>query len=158
MLPLVFWLFHHWALLGGVDALVRGWRSLFWFVPAPLLWLVSLTQTYRLYKTLFSFFHSKQLYKEFISCLAVPLSSLSDPCPLGSSLGPTGSLGRCFPPEEEEKISICFNLLVNCFSNCFLHEPDFILCLLKRIYDTSLVFLLLLFGLGTVSVCAMMPS
>lgn len=118
MLPLVFWLFHHWALLGGVDALVRGWCSLFWFVPAPLLWLVSLTQTYKLYKTLFSFFHSKQLYKEFISCLAVPLSSLSDPCPLGSSLGPTGSLGRCFAPEEEE-ITICFNLLVNCFSNCF---------------------------------------
>lgn len=123
---------------------------LFPFVPAPLLWLFSLRQTSRLYKTLFSFFYSKHLYKEFISCLAVPLSSLSDLCPLGSSAGPTGSLGRRFAPGVlEEEITICFNLLVNFLSNSLFSLAWFYFGFTKKnlSYFTSIFITIICFGL-----------
>lgn len=57
------------------------------------------------------------------------LSFLSDPCPLGLSDGPTGSLGRHFASGVlEEEITICFNLLVNCFPNRFFSMSQTLFC------------------------------
>lgn len=80
------------------------------------------------------------------------LSSMSASCLLGLSVGPIGSLGRPFALgvfEEETIFALILKLIA---SQTSFHLPYFILCLLKNICDTLLLFLLL-FGLGTVSVC-----
>lgn len=68
-----------------------------------------------------------------ISCLVMALSSLTAPCLLVLSVGPTDLPGKLFVPSVLGKwITICFNLLDDRLSDCSSDWFFFFLCVIKR--------------------------